>query len=234
MRGFWLFLLLAALAQPLAAGPWPRERGHWFSSGAMTLGRGGALDYSAWLEVGLGRGRQLMAEARMVPGGETMAALMLQRPLPDLGAWKQAWSLGVAVSSRRVRWVFVTPPGVRPARRIVREIRQSEAALRLSYSLGRGLRQPWPGWTSLELRGEVGSARRVLKADATLGYRPRDWLAVMLALQAEHSGGRSRLHIAPSAVWFVRPGIGLELGLRQQIGGGAGGGQVKLGSWIEF
>lgn len=232
MRGFWLIALLMALAGPLAAGPWPRDRGGWFTSGAVTLGPGGVLDYGGWLELGLGNGRQLLAEGRMVPNGEVMAALMLQTPLPDRGAWKQAWTLGVAVTARPVTWVWVTPPGVRPARRITRQSRESEVSLRLGYALGRGVQRPWPGWTSLELRAEVGRATRVLKADAVLGYRPRDWLAVMLALQAEHRPGGSSLHLAPSAVWFVRPGVGLELGLRQRVGGGPA--QLKLGSWIEF
>ncbi len=232
MRGFWLVLGLVALAGPLAAGPWPRDKGRWFMAGSMTVTRGGGVDYGSWLEFGLGNGRQLMAEARMVPNGEVMAALMLQQPLPAVGPWQQAWSLGVAVSSRPVRWVFVTPPGVRPARRTAQIRRQNDAVLRLGYGIGRGLQHPWPGWTSLELRAELGGASPALKADAVLGYRPRDGLTVLLALQAEQRGGRSSLHLAPSAVWFVRPGIGLELGLRQRVGCGAV--QLKLGSWIEF
>lgn len=229
MRGFFMALVVSVWAAAAVAGPWPRDKGLHF----LALGTTGNTA-SLWAERGLGGGRWLALDGWLDRGsGAWLVAATYHRALRDRGAWKLAWSAGVAVGMPATDLTIDIPvvwfPGSWQA---VIKYRPTVAA-RLGLSLGRSLERPWPGWTSLDLRLDAGPTSARIKAEATLGYRLQDRWAVIGQLQMEKArGARAQVHLAPSVVWTARGKVSLELGLRHGLHDRRT--QVKLGSWLEF
>lgn len=230
MRGSFLVLLVWVLAAvAAAAGPWPREAGRSF----VVLGSTGQVA-ELWAERGIGGGRWLVLDGWYDRGsGAWQAGLAFHKAMRDRGAWKLAWSAGLAVGMPESEVVFVIPNIWFPSRwEAVVKFRPVVSA-RAGFSMGRALAKPWPGWAALDLRLEADALGLRAKAGATLGYRPRAQWAVIGQVQAELGQGvRPDLHLAPSVVWQPGRKMSLELGLRHSLR--ARKTQVKLGSWMEF
>lgn len=227
MRSLLAFLSLLLACAAAQSGPWPREKGQTFLAFSVT-----SEAASLWAERGLGRGNWLSAELRYGRDHSYSAMLSFNRALPDLGAWKFAWHVGAKVEMPPLDaeidlWY---PPWVTYEIKIKwRPILSGRAG----FSAGRPLSRPWPGWFAADLWLEHKQDAVNLKADLTLGYRPRESVMMVAQLQAAKiMGGKLDLHLAPSLLWEPRKGLHLELGLRQAIGGG--GTSAKIGSWITF
>lgn len=232
LRGGLVLLMMLWMALPALAGPWPREAGRQFIANSVTLSRG-HMASQMWVEHGLGRGRWIVAELGHDSASGWSGGIGLHRALPDLGRWKAAWSVGLGLAMPQGEVVIDLPPLWFPARREVEVKIRPLAALRLGLSLGRALETPWPGWAALDLRLDLNAAEPRWKADATLGYRPTERLALIFQMQAEaRRGGTPHLALAPSVVWRGGTRMSVEIGLRQGLTGGAR--QIRLGTWLDF
>ena len=223
-------LIVLLLFWPLAvlAGPWPRDKGETFLAFSIT-----GDTVSVWAERGLGRGRWLVFDARRGPDGDWDGAIRLHRAMRDRGAWKLAWSLGLSVGMPQRDVVIDLPPVRWPGKAVVTVKLEPLVTAQAGFSLGRGLERPWPGWFAMDLTTDLaGGGRSRLRADATLGYRPRpDWTA-MVQLHASAGRGKPQLALAPSVVWQARKGLSLQAGLHHDLNGRRT--VAKLGSWLTF
>jgi len=78
------------------------------------------------------------------------------------------------------------------------------------------------------------TAERVIKADLTLGLRPRDGLMVINSLWVEDRQDEElSVKLAPSLVFDIPGPAQIELGLVAPLQGRAER-AIRLGSWIEF
>lgn len=221
-----LFALLLAVSAE--AGPWPRDKGQ-----ALLIftvdDEGGAV----WGEYGLGDGRWISAEARYGFDHAYSGMIAYNRALPDWGKWKRAWHLGIKVAMPAMDIDLDWYPIYWPSRREVVIKWRPIITPRLGLSLGRGLERPWPGWASAEIWYEHNSRGNSLKADLTLGYRPRARLMTYVQLQSSYSQREGAdFYLAPSVTWKIRDSLSLEFGLRQGLISSHTG--AKLGTWLEF
>lgn len=232
MRGF-VVLAGLLLALPAGASPWPREAGrHFMASTTLVSARG--TTNSLWFERGTGPGRWFVAEGRLAPGLRAWAVgISWHRALPDRGDWKLAWSFGVQLEMADSGLAIDLTPPPFPGQRVVRIRYLPMASARFGVSMGRGLQHPWPGWASLDLQLDLNIVAPRLQAEATLGYRPSERLAVILQAQTQiRHDTAPGLALSSSVVWRWRPGLRLEVGLRHDLRGGRSA--LKLGSWFEF
>jgi hypothetical protein len=206
---FLLCLLLAALAPPVAAGPWAREAGAVFVVATLEDKPAGA-EAGLYAELGLGSGWTAGADLGLPEDGIEAARgfLFLGRSFGS-GPARLGLELGAGWADdgggRAALW--------RPA-----------------VSFGQGFGGELPGWATLTLSRE-GSRD---KAVATLGLRPADGVATILQLQREAAGAEeAALHLAPSLVYRATEGTELEVGLRRGIGGPAED-SLRLGTWFSF
>lgn len=229
MRGFFVALLVLIWAASAGAGPWPRDKGRSF----VTLGTTGQTA-SLWAERGLGRGRWLALDGWYDTGsGNWSIAASYHKAMQDRGGLKLAWFAGVAVGMPKTDINITVPVIYFPSTwQAVIKIRPVVSA-RVGLSLGKALARPWPGWATLDMRVDLSPAGTRAKAEATVGYRPRERLALIAQMQADMARGqRPDLHLAGSAVWKAGKRVQMELGLRQNLRGGRP--QIKAASWLEF
>ena len=196
------------------ANPWPREKGQGFLALASFDG-----SPSLWVDYGLGAGRAVALNAYLGRSHDFRIGLR----------FIQSQESGLAAPRRGVYSILEW-----------RRSPMGDGGLTgVGASLGADLTRPWPGWASMEvqtglLHGAVTQSGRIeWKAQATLGLRPGERLAVMTQLQGEWTRAQSSVHIAPSVLWDATEQFSLELGLRRQIRGGRDR-QIKLGSWLNF
>ncbi|MFN4060166.1 MAG: hypothetical protein ACK4IA_05365 [Paracoccus hibiscisoli] len=228
------YVLMLALLLPLSAqaGPWPREVGQTFLSLSGERNRAGASYASAYGEYGLTPRSTLGVELGRTTG-ETTAILWWQRALDDgQGVHRIALQSGVGA------------------------VRRGDDLLPLAQgalSWGRGFDRWGGGWMTAQILARMTggapdprgpdmpslaasflTAKRVVKADLTLGLRPRDGLMVINSLWLEDrqdEGFAARL--APSLVFDAPGPIQIELGVVQPLTGRAEQ-AVRLGTWLEF
>lgn len=210
------------------AGPWPRAAGETFVS-VSAIGHSG----SVWVEHGLGRGRWLVFEGRFAGVGDWEGAVRFHRAMRDRGAWKLAWSLGASVGMPQRDVVIDLPPVWWPGKTVVTVKLEPLVTAQAGFSLGRGLERPWPGWLALDLTADVaGGGWSRLRADATLGYRPRPGWMAMMQLHASAGRGKPQAALAPSVVWQAGKVLSLQAGLHHDLRGRRT--VARLGSWVTF
>lgn len=211
----WIVLLSVWLwADAAAAGAWPRERGAVFVAISQTRTEPRAWGSEAQVYVEYGLGRDWTAEFALTrSAGGTRGHLVLARSF--LLAGEARLSLGAGVVASRA--------AATPARR----------AARLSASLGRGFGGRLPGWTSVDLVADLSARRRDVKMVATLGIKPRSGPMGILQLQAERAAGQRITHAVAGAVWTLRPGVQVELGLRRGLARTPTR-EIKLATWLTF
>ena len=230
-------MLALLLPLPAGAGPWPRAAGQVFLSLSAERDRAGGDYAAAYAEYGLTARTTLGLELGR-SAAETSAILWLQHPLDDgQGAHR-----------------LVVQSGLGAVRRGEDLLPLAQAAL----SWGRGFERWGGGWMTaqvlarmtggapeamgLQTRGpgrpsilnSFQTAEWQVKADLTLGLRPREGLMVINGLwleEREDTGFSARL--APSLVWDAPGPVQIELGLVQPMAGGAEQ-ALRLATWLEF
>ncbi len=213
-----LVLIICAPA-PLAAGAWPREKGHGFISSTSRVSASRAdgpysVYSTTYLEYGLGQDLTLGLDIGHGVSGASKAVLFLRRPLGELAPGHiVAAELGIG--------------------RIA-----GEAALRpgLSYGHGFSFRNGQSGWISIESVAEVRltSRRTDYKADFTLGFNHGDRFKSIFQLQTGVSHGDPPFaRFAPSLVMRLGKFGHIELGLSADLTGGDQFG-VLAGFWRDF
>lgn len=216
------------LAAPAKAGPWPRAKGDALLIFSVD-DEGGAV----WGEYGLGNGRWISAEARYGFDHAYSGMIAYNRALPDWGRWKAAWHLGVKVAMPALDVDLDWYPIYWPSRREVVIKWRPIITPRLGLSLGRSVERPWPGWASAEIWYEHSARGNSLKADMTLGYRPRPRLMTYVQLQSIYSQRKgTEAYIAPAVTWQLRDRFAVEFGLRQGLTSAHTG--AKISTWLEF
>jgi hypothetical protein len=213
MRAAIVLAAAFGLAAPAAAGPWPRDAGQFFFSVTHSIptGAGANGESAVYGEYGLGNDWTLGVDAGLGTTGFHRAALFLRRS-HAAGAHRFAWELGVGVA---------TAPGA------------SEIRLRPGLSWGMGIARPLPGWFSVDLRGDLGPGEARGKIEATVGVKPTRRLMGLVQLQVDAVSGKTAVHLAPAAVWELRPGLNVEIGVRAGVSDGAGS-SLRLGTWLSF
>jgi len=189
---------------------------------------------SLWAERGIGQGRWLALDGWYDTRSNSWSiAASYHKAMRDRGGLKLAWFAGVAVGMPDTDLAISVPVIRFPATwQAVVKVRPVISA-RLGLSLGKALARPWPGWATLDMRIDLSPAGTRAKAEATIGYRPRERLALIGQMQAEAGHGRHPdLHLAGSVVWKAGKRVQMELGLRQNLRGGRP--QIKAASWLEF
>ncbi|MDP2087272.1 MAG: hypothetical protein Q8K20_18915 [Gemmobacter sp.] len=227
MRALWALVVVMLWPVMAAPGPWPRDAGARFLSVSSTGDTG-----SVWFEQGLGRARWIVAEGRVSRAGDWDVALRYHRAMADRAGLKLAWSLGLSVGMPLTDVVIDLPPVWWPGRTEVIVRIDPVVAVQAGLSAGVGLVRPWPGWLALDLMAEAGPQRKRLKADATLGFRPRDRWMLLLQAHGRVGNGPPGLALASSIVWQVGRGTRLQAGLHHDLRGGRT--VAKFGNWLEF
>ncbi|MDQ2091670.1 hypothetical protein [Marimonas arenosa] len=211
--------LFAALAGPVAAGAWPRDRKEGFLSATSRIsGPGWAGPYSVYsttyIEYGLGRRLTAGFDIGHGISGSGKAVVFLRKSLPEMGR-------GHVVAAELGLGQIAGEPTVRPG---------------LSWGRGITRRSGSTGWLSLETVAEfrLDSGRVDLKADFTLGLNHGARLKSILQVQTGVSqGDPSFIRAAPSVAVKLGRKAHVELGLTAGIVGDTDYG-LKLGLWREF
>ncbi|MGC9370960.1 MAG: hypothetical protein ACP5DX_15590 [Paracoccaceae bacterium] len=222
-----LGLALALSAGPAQPGPWPREAGTGFLSlsHSVTEDRARAgrpvSGYSAvYGEFGLGRARTLGLDAgRGDRYGDWSAILFFRRALDD-GRGRHRFALEFGLGGMGADGM------------------QSQALLRPGLSWGRGLETALgPGWAALDsfVEYRLDDRNAALKADLTLGLKPRPGQMLILQVQSgDYPGADPYLRLVPSYVRRLgRSGTYLEIGLKAGLAGEETQG-LKIGLWHRF
>jgi len=113
---------------------------------------------------------------------------------------------------------------------------EQENALRPALSVGRGFALgERHGWLNADTRAIVFENGAVAwETELTAGLSIAERIKVIAQVQAGiPAQGRDYLHLAPSAVYEMRPGTHLEFGVTEPLSGGGARG-VKLGLWRKF
>ncbi|MEX5729886.1 hypothetical protein Ga0609869_003239 [Rhodovulum iodosum] len=226
MRVICLVLMLLLGAPGAHAGAWPRGEGQAFLSFSQAHSadpgqRGGTPDSYAGLyaEYGLGPRLTLGLDAGHARDAGSWTAIAYLRRSLDRGAGRHRVAAELGLGARG------------------RAGRRAEPVLRPGLSWGMGLNTRWgPGWAGVESYAEhrVESAETALKADTTLGLKPRPGRMLILQIQTgDYPGAAPYLRLAPSLVQRVGRHGHLELGLTAAALGDTRVG-VKLGTWVAF
>lgn len=225
MQVVWYFLWLICAANA-HAGAWPRGEGEVFLSFSQTVSAaptawGGAPETyaSLYAEYGLTPRLTLGLDAGHSRVAGSWTAIVYLRRALDGGAGRHRFAPELGLGARG------------------RAGRRPEPVVRPGLSWGTGLSTRWgPGWAGVESYVEYRfqTGETVLKADTTLGVKPRNGRMLILQLQAgDSAGAEPYLRIAPSLVQRVGRRSHVELGLTAGALGDDRVG-VKLGSWVEF
>jgi hypothetical protein len=216
-----LAILVALIALPADAGPWPRERRTGFLSiqqefGAWATGRPDLVT-RLYAEYGLGRGWTLGLDGSLpVAGRGTPQGLVFLRFSTET---RFGW-LAVEAGAGAHGWPATgVEPLLRPA---------------LHWGMGTGGR--WPGWTSVRLAAEIRPATGAVlwKADTMAGLRPTDRLALMLGSELAVNGqGYGGVNLVPGLAFRLSPKFEIVAGVRVPLHDPATA-TVQAGTWIRF
>ncbi|MBK5935071.1 hypothetical protein C8N32_101161 [Rhodovulum imhoffii] len=221
-----LLMILCALAWPVSAGPWPRDKGHVFLSTDQTIHRDETWNTGyipthngLYAELGLGDGLTLGFDGAMGQYLDDWVALVFLRLSLPAGENGHRLAGEVGLGTRN------------------RPLVGRERVLRAGASWGYGMQKPWHGaWVSLE--GEFtlypSSDEHLLKLDGTLGVKPGETTMLIAQLQSGATSQGSRyLRFEPSAVYrlsqfqYLVAGLSMDILEDDRIG-------LKMGSWFEF
>jgi hypothetical protein len=214
----FICLIWVILAEPLCAGAWPREAGHGFASGSVTLSWPQDLDLwtsarptqtytSAYLEYGFSDKITLGLDLGRSQQGTGTTLIFGQYPL-SAGSTRAAIQLGVGQIGGE--------PVVRPGLLFGRVTKNA--------------------WISVESFAEISMARRrtAYKFDATWGRHLRRDRKLVVQLQSGWSGqGQPYVKLAPSLIVPTKTQRQLELGAVWGLTGETSMG-LKFGIWHEF
>lgn len=239
-----LSLILALLAQPAAAGPWPRAEDAVFVALSTERDRDDNSYSSLYAEYGLSPRSTLGFDLGRSNAGETSAMVWFQRAL-DRGRGADR---------------IVLSTGTGAIRRDGELIPQAQ----VGAAWGRGLdsvpglrRIPGGGWLAVDARVKVAGAMKdqaeiealaaqgagllsyltpetVAKAELTLGWHATDGLMLVNQLRLEErddTGFSSKLVV--SVVGDLLGPAKLELGVIGPLSG-QGEQAIKIGTWFEF
>lgn len=224
--------LAALLAGAAEAGPWPRDEGGHFLSFSAERDRDGNLYAGVYGEYGASARTTLGYELGHTNVGETSLLVWLQRPLGRTdGTYRLTVAMGAGVIERAGS---LAPVGL------------------AAVAWGRGFEGPMGGgWFTAEARAKVAAVpddaaapsdaalafltpEMTLKADLTLGLRPRGgtMLIQQLRLEQQHDSDFSA-RLASSVVQDIGGPAKLELGVVLPLAG-PGEKALKIGTWLEF
>lgn len=210
-----LLLLLPSLAM---AGPWPREKGQVFlafSSSVTAQPTGPSSYYSLYFEYGATDTLTIGVDAGMDHLGHGAQFVFARKPIIATDRpWRYAASLGLGQVHNGSR----------------------DTAVLGGLSLGRGFESKLGGgWFVVDAQTQFrDSGLAALKADITLGLRPRPKIKTMMQLQTgAYPGLDPYLRVAPSVVFATGKHAHIELGANLGVLGGKDV-AAKIGSWIEF
>lgn len=213
-------LVWLILAEPLWAGAWPREAGHGFASGSVTLSwpqdlglwtstRPTQTYTSAYLEYGLTDSFTLGLDLGRSQQGAGTSLIFGQYPLgASEGNTRTAVQLGVGQ-------------------------REGALVVRPGLLFGRGTKN---GWISVESFAEISTTHRktAYKLDATWGRHLRQDRKLVVQLQSGWPGqGQPYVKLAPSLIVPTKTQRQLELGMVWGLAGETTMG-LKFGIWQEF
>ncbi|WP_108501923.1 hypothetical protein [Paracoccus indicus] len=228
-------ILALLLPWPAQAGPWPREVGQTFLSLMGERNRTGDGFVFAYAEYGLTPRTTLGVEFSR-SSAETGAILWLQHPLDDgHGVHRITVQSGLGVVRSGDEFLPLAQGALSWGRGFERwggGWMSAQLLARMTGASHSETETPDPGMSALF--DSILGAERVVKADLTLGLRPRDGLMVINSLWLEDrqdDGFAARL--APSLVFDAPGPVQIELGVIQPLSGPAEQ-AVRLGTWLEF
>jgi len=207
--------LLALMAAPAVAGPWPRAAGEGHLSFGIEAdpGDGSGLYATLYAEAGIGGGRTLGLDLGHSDDDLDKAVLFLRRPLGDGdGETVQAIEFGIGMV-------------------------EGEAALRAGLAFGRGIGVfGHPGWIALDTRAALygNDGTGLVEADLTLGAetaRGDKWL-VQVQMTAP-SDRAPYVRIAPAFAFRAGRGRHLIVGVTAGVLN-TGDARLSLGVWQRF
>lgn len=237
MRRILVSLMLAALAGPVSAGAWPREKGtafvsisHAASTGTQTLltpfmtisnytGLYAEYGLTERLTLGLEAGFGSSPEDEEADAYDVEAgSVFLRHPLwSDDSGHRTAIQLGFG--------------------RISETSREDQIRIIPALAWGYGFESRWGGgWMGIEASADIRrpSGEVVWKADATLGLKPTDsWMGILQVQTGLYPEADPLIRIAPSVVRKLGTRLNLQLGAFAGIEGDDSVG-AKAALWITF
>lgn len=228
-----LFVMLSLLPIAGQAGPWPREVGQTFLALTTERDRDDTRYHSLYAEYGLAPRTTLGVELGQADPGDASAMIWVQRALDDgQGSLRLAMQGGIGMTRRDGLTLGV---------------------LQSAVSVGRGFDSRWGGgWLQAQLLARMTVAQpegrtqapsfvagfltagRVVKADLTVGLRPREGMMVVNSLWLEdRDDAVFSARLASSVAFQLRGPVQVELGMVQPLTGDALP-AVRLGTWIAF
>ncbi|MBA84541.1 MAG: hypothetical protein CML60_04070 [Rhodobacteraceae bacterium] len=208
-------VILCLLALPAQAGPWPRGKGHWFSSTSSTWSDGAfgsGFMTSQYMEYGISDRLTMVVDVR----------------------YDQVHFSGVAYT-RIPLWT--SEKGHRFALEMGGGIDRGWAISRAGLSYGKGIETRWGGgWLTVDAAAITVTATRATtyKVDATVGVSPSDrWKAILQVQTSTVPGLSFDAKLAPSVVRRFGDHVWGELGLTHTLTGPQQYG-LKFGVWLEF
>lgn len=220
-------VLLLAVALPIEAGPWPREKGKGFLSFALQAEPGTEEDSVQALADGFAYGEFGMTD-RLTAG---FSGEWVDTGLRSAG---RVWlRMPVGDPDAPLRFALIGGMGLSA------EGPETAPILHLGATAGRGWsRGKENGWATLDLLADIGRESRLLKMDATLGWNARERLKVMGQLLSgiRRSAGSEEtdwINANLGLVWSAGDNLSVEVGAQLPISG-EDQPQIKLGTWLEF
>lgn len=228
-------LSIAALTGVGHAGPWPRGQGDHFLSLSSEIDRDDNSYHGLYGEYGLSARTTLGYEIGHSNAGERSLILWFQRSLDDgNGPYRFTWQTGAGVIDRAGTLSPVAIGGL---------------------ALGRGFEGVLGGgWVTAEARVKIAGVtdldasfqdlgatalayltpETTIKADLTLGFRPRPktmWINQLRLEQRQDEDISGK--VATSVVYEISGPLRVEAGVILPLSG-PGEQAVKIGSWLEF
>lgn len=221
MRSLLPFILLSAMATPLWAGAWARDKGTLFiaAGGNFLLSDGAELpvyyDPTVYAEYGL--------TDRVTLGLDLYSA--------DKGRIASAFGfVGVPVGSitGKTRATVSVGYGYR-----LNSDTSTEALMRLGVAIGRGLDA---GWLSLDASATFGTRDRVWrpKADFTWGHAFDDrWTGTLQLQTGQGYYDDYYAKVSPTIIFKLRENLKINVGAVKALSGD-GGSALKIETWLTF
>lgn len=214
------------------AGPWAREHGKTFLSLSVEQDRKDDRYTSLYAEYGLTAGQTVGLEIGHASQGETSVLLWLQRVLDNgKGPDRVSIATGIGAIERDGETVPMGQVSAHWGRGFDRFLGGGWMTADTRVKVAGKMQTDWqaPGISVSYLTPETS-----VKADLTLGLKPRATTMVISQLRMEHrkdSGFSAKL--AGSVVQDIAGPAKIELGVIAPISGD-GETALRLGSWLEF
>ena len=221
MRWLWLWICVGFYSADIAhAGPWPRERGTYFTAltgsyrYAHNLGQTESAG-SFFGEYGLAQEFTLGLDVTDDSAGYSHALAFLKLP-PRGQNLRYAPSFGLGMARSADNW---------------------HPLLRASVTAGRGLTTARPGWwtvtATLDHVPEIGDDP-TLKLDATIGVElGARWKTILDMESAFQSGSDRALTLRGSIAWRWKPGKDILIGIETKDATTRSTG-IRAGIWRTF